>query len=58
MVADTELARTVLGWTPRFGLRDMADHALAWERKLAKMAPSKAEMTLAPVGGELTSRIV
>ena len=32
-VADSALARTVLGWTPRFGLRDIAAHALAWERK-------------------------
>ena len=42
MVADTDLARTVLGWTPRLGLRDIAAHALAWERKVSgkgKVAP-------------------
>jgi UDP-glucose 4-epimerase len=33
MVADTQRARAVLGWTPRFDLRDIAAHALAWERK-------------------------
>ena len=33
MVADSALARMVLGWVPRFGLRDIAAHALAWERR-------------------------
>ena len=33
MVADTTRAREVLGWVPRFGLDDIAAHALAWERR-------------------------
>ena len=36
MVADTRRARDVLGWTPRFTLSDIAEHALAWERRDAR----------------------
>ncbi len=32
-VADSERARKGLGWTPRFDLREIAAHALAWARK-------------------------
>jgi UDP-glucose 4-epimerase len=49
MVADTERARTVLGWSPRFDLLDIAAHALAWERKMdgkadAALLPSEARL--------------
>ena len=33
LVADASRARTALGWTPRFGVADIAAHALAWERR-------------------------
>jgi UDP-glucose 4-epimerase len=49
MVADTALARSVLGWTPRFGLGDIAVHALGWER-LNAVKPG-------PVDGAMTSRV-
>jgi UDP-glucose 4-epimerase len=35
IVADSRLARTTLGWRPRFDdLSTIVAHALAWERKL------------------------
>ncbi len=40
MVAKTDLARTALGWSPRFSLRDIANHALAWERKMIDLPPA------------------
>ncbi len=33
VMADTTRAREILGWSPRFSLADIADHALAWERR-------------------------
>ena len=35
LVADAGRARAALGWTPRFGLADIAADALAWERRRA-----------------------
>ncbi len=46
MVADTDLARRILGWTPRFNLRDIAAHALAWERKAAEPQAAAADPRL------------
>ncbi len=35
LVADASRARDVLGWAPRFGVAQIAAHALAWERRRA-----------------------
>ncbi len=33
LVADASRARAALGWAPRFGVAEIAAHALAWERR-------------------------
>jgi UDP-glucose 4-epimerase len=57
LVADSERARTVLGWTPRLGLRDIAAHALAWERKVAALDSGESERELLPISHETVVRI-
>jgi UDP-glucose 4-epimerase len=37
LVADNGKARTVLGWTPRYGLDEIIDHAWAWHANGAKL---------------------
>ena len=44
MVADTDRARRILGWTPRFTLAEIASHALTWERRGGRR-PSDARST-------------
>lgn len=43
LVASTAKARDTLGWTPRFGLDDMAAHALAWEARSGDLPGARAE---------------
>ena len=52
MVARSDLARTALGWTPRFGLRDIAAHALAWEHKAVALVRGD-DPVRAPIEEEL-----
>jgi UDP-glucose 4-epimerase len=56
MVADSERARTILGWTPRFGLGDIAGHALAWERKVAASAAANGDQGPSSIPGETIPR--
>jgi UDP-glucose 4-epimerase len=44
IVANSQQARTVLGWEPRYdNLTTIVTHALAWERELASRRSSRAE---------------
>ena len=56
IVADTQRARTVLGWAPQFDLHDIAAHALAWERKAYSQEADNDDSKLTEGAGRMVGQ--